>query len=204
MTSRASNATDKRMRQRLAMEAARIMAEEGVDDYGAAKRKAAARLGAADTRNLPRNDEIEQALGEYLRLFKSDTQPAKLKQLRQTTVQAMRFVEQFNPRLVGPVLNGTAAEHSGVNLHVFTDVPEEVGLFLAHKHIPHELSDKHLTLMDGSPASYPLYRFVAQDVAIELVVFPVDGIRQAPRSPTDGRPMRRAAVAAVEELLARS
>ena len=37
--------------------------------------------------------------------------------------------------------------------------------------------------------------------AIEATVFPVDGVRQAPISPIDGRPMRRADAQAVRELL---
>lgn len=189
------------MRQRLALEAARIMAEEGVADYSAAKRKAAARLGAADTRNLPGNDEIEQALAEYLRLFKADSQPAQLKELRQTAVEAMRFLEQFSPRLVGPVLNGTAAGHSAVTLHVFAGNADEVGLFLMHQRIPYELSERRLTLADGGQESYPLYGFLAADTPIEVIVFPLGGIRQAPRSPVDGRPMRRASIGTVEELI---
>ncbi|MFZ5593011.1 MAG: hypothetical protein ACOY4D_01880 [Pseudomonadota bacterium] len=200
MASRSAS-TDKRMRQHLALEAARIMVEEGVADYSAAKRKAAGRLGAADTRNLPGNDEIEQALVEYLRLFKSQSQSVKIKELRQTAVQAMRFLERFNPRLVGAVLNGTAAEHSAITLHVFADGAEEVGLFLMHKHIPCELTEKRLTLADGNPANYPLYRFLAANTPIEIIVFPMDGIRQAPRSPVDGRPMRRASIGVVEELI---
>ncbi len=56
---------DQQMRVRIAQEAARLMSEEGVQDYYAAKRKAAQHLGAPDTRNMPRNQEVEEALHEY-------------------------------------------------------------------------------------------------------------------------------------------
>ena len=57
------------LRRQLAADAARIMAEEGVRDFHAAKRKAAARLGLPETKHLPGNDEVDSALQEYLRLF---------------------------------------------------------------------------------------------------------------------------------------
>jgi len=197
--------SDKRMRQQLAMEAARIMAEEGVNDYHFAKRKAATRLGATGSRNsshnLPRNDEIQQALEEYLRLFKADSQPAILNKLRQIAMQAMRLLQQFSPRLVGSVLSGTASEHSNINLHIFADTPKDVILFLMHERIPYESAEKPLMLMNGENASYPMYRFTLQGVLLEVVVFDVDDIRHAPRSPVDGHPMKRASLAAVESLL---
>jgi len=44
-------------------------------------------------------------------------------------------------------------------------------------------------------------RFQIDDQPIEATVFPTDGIRQAPVSPVDGRPMRRANAFEVEALL---
>lgn len=192
---------DRRMRQRLAQEAARLMAEEGVQDFHSAKHKAAARLGVAATRNLPRNDEIEAALVEYQRLFRPHSQAAALERLRRATLQAMRFLASFQPRVVGPVLAGTADAHTPVSLHLFADAPEEVALFLLQKNIPYEHTDRRYTLSHGEAISYPVYRFIAQDTAIDLTIFPINGLREAPRSPVDGRPMARAAVATVEEWL---
>ena len=45
------------------------------------------------------------------------------------------------------------------------------------------------------------YRFMHDDLAVEATVFPVDGMRQAPISPVDGRPMQRADSSAVQKLL---
>ena len=44
-------------------------------------------------------------------------------------------------------------------------------------------------------------RFVAGHQTVDAVVFPIDGIRQAPASPVDGRPMRRASAEEVESML---
>lgn len=191
----------KQMRQRLAIEAARIMVEEGVKDFLAAKRKAAEHLGATSTQHMPRNSEIEDALREYQRLFKSDTQPARLRELRQAAADAMEFFHDFQARLVGSVLRGTAGEHSDVNLHLFADTPEEVGLFLLQKGLPYELGERRFR-MHGDFVRYPTYRFLAGDVVVEVVVFPPEGIRQAPAGEIDGHPMQRASLAAVKELLA--
>src|SRR3569833_1769661 len=191
MTRRGSN-HDARMRQSIAIEAARIMSEEHLTDFYKAKHKAAARLGAADTRNLPRNDEIERALVEYQRLFRADSQPAKLKALRETALHAMHLLARFKPRLVGAVLRGTADEHSEITLHVYADTPEEPALFLMEQHIPYQHVDKRLSLASGEPAIYPAYRFLAEETPLLLVVLPPIAARQAFKSEVDGRPLQRA------------
>lgn len=197
-----SSARDRQMRQLIAMEAARLMAEHGIRDYYAAKRKAADQLGAIDTQNMPRNDEIEQALAGYQRLFQAGKQPQQLRQLRETALRAMRFLERFDPRLVGPVLNGTAHEHSAVSLHLFTDISSEVSIFLEQENIPFDTLEHHLRLSGDAPTTaYPVYRFMAGETVLDLTVFPVNGLRQSPRSPVDGKPLQRASLSALEKLL---
>ncbi len=189
------------MRQRLALEAARIIDEEGIHDFHAAKRKAAQRLSAVDTHNLPSNAEIEQALADYQRLFKSASQPRRLRELRESALQAMHFLASFQPRLVGSVLSGTAHKHSDVNLHVFTDTPEEIAWLLLRENIDYATSDRKLRIAGDDTATYPVYRFTAGDAVIDLTVFTLDGLRQAPTSTIDGRPMRRANLSTVNSLL---
>lgn len=183
------------------MEAARLMAEHGINDYYAAKRKAALQLGAPDTRNMPSNQEIEEALQAYQRLFQADSQPRRLQQLRAAARHFMGVFEAFQPRLVGSVLSGTARAHSDVNLHLFTDNAEEVGFSLMQEGIPFQTGERLLRLDSvAPPKAFPTYRFMAGDTAMDLTVFPLIGIRQAPRSPVDGRPMQRAPLAAVIKL----
>ena len=192
------------MRTRIAQEAARLMSEEGIRDFYAAKRKAAQHLGAPDTRNMPRNQEVEAALQEYQRLFRGDRQNDHLRALRESAVQAMRFLAGFRPRLVGSVLSGTAGQHADINLHLFADTPEEVSLFLMENSIPFRPAQKRLRISRETWQEYPAYEFVAGDHAVELVVFPREGRREAPRSPVDGRPMQRARVEEVEALISGS
>ncbi len=189
------------MRQRLALEAARIMADEGVGDYAFAKRKAAERVGAPDTRNLPANREIQEALADYQRLFHGEDQAARVQYLRRQALEAMRFFERFRPRLVGSVLHGTAGPHSDVNLHLFADTPEEVAVFLLDHQIPYQNAERKLRYGRDEAIGHPVFRFVADDVAFDLTVFSPEGLREAPRSRIDGQPMDRAAAGAVKALL---
>lgn len=192
---------DRQLREHIATEAARLIVEHGIKSYYQAKRKAATALGAAEVRNLPTNQEIEQAVGAYLRLFKSDSQPAILEKLRQTALEAIDFFSRFNPRLVGPVLSGLASEHSDLNLHLFADTQEEVAIFLTEAGIPHQLNSRQLSLSPKETQSFPIFRFLAGDISVELTVFPPAGIRHAPLSPINGKPMRRAGRKEVEALL---
>lgn len=191
------------LRRLLANEAARLIAEDGVRDYLQAKRKAALRFGVSERDGgFPTNQEIEAAVTEYQRLFQADRQPQVLHQLRTAARQAMRLFADFQPRLVGSVLHGNATAHSSVQLHLFADVPERVVMHLIDRDIPFETADRRFRFASGTQQDVPTYRFVAGDVPIEAAVFSADGLRQAPASPLDGKPMKRAGLADVEALLA--
>ncbi|HWK75779.1 MAG TPA: hypothetical protein VNQ81_15995 [Povalibacter sp.] len=196
------NQRAEQLRRALALEAARIMSEQGIDDYRLAKRKAAERLGATDISVLPKNTEIEAALVERQRLFEADTHSSVLESARRTALQAMRLLQQFEPRLVGPVLSGTASAHSEINLHLFAEGPEAVVLHLMEHGIPYQMAERRLRYEPDRLVAYPVVRFVAGNSKIDAVVFPLNGIRQSPASPVDGRPMRRADSAELESLLA--
>lgn len=187
------------LRQRIAQISARMMVQDGITDYQQAKCKAAAQLGVPNTRHLPSNSEIEEEILIYQRLFHADTQPLRLYQQRQVALQAMRLLTTFRPRLVGSVLEGTALPHSNITLHLFTDTPEEVALFLMEQSIPYELNEKRFRL--PTVVNYPCYQFMAGNETVVLVVFNRDDIRWSPPSPVNGKPMRRADLRVVESLL---
>lgn len=190
------------LRRTLAVEAARLIAEEGIRDYLKAKRKAALRFGVSERDGgFPTNREIEEAVAEHQRLFQAETHPRTLRELREAARQAMLLFREFEPRLVGPVLAGNASRHSTVQLHLFADAPERIVLHLIDRDIPFETSEKRFKQTSGQHQEVPSYRFVAGDVAVEAAVFPGNGVRQPPASPLDGKPMKRANLNEVEELL---
>ncbi len=182
-----SDRAEAQTRVQISVEAARIMAEEGVHNFHSAKRKAAARLNLAETRDLPSNQEIASALRQHLQLFHADL-PQTLQRLRRLALEAMRFLAQFEPRLVGPVLTGTAQP------------PEEVAFFLQGHGISYEEADKRLRFGGNRFITLPVFRFIADETAVELCVFTPKNMREPPLSPVDGKPMRRAPIKEVEVL----
>ena len=173
-------AANLRMRERIAHQAARLIAEDGLQDYASAKRKAARQIGAPDTRNLPDNDEVERALREYLALYQRDEQSARLRQLRQQALEAMRLLAPFNPYLTGSVLTGTAARHSDINLQLFTDSAKEVELFLLARQVPYKSGEKHFHF-GGEERPIPVFTLLDGSAEINVTVFATEDIRRISR-----------------------
>jgi hypothetical protein len=190
------------LRRALAQEAARIMAEHGIEDFLQAKRKAAGRLGVTDVSVLPKNTEIEAALRAHQRLFDADAHDHTLKEQRRVALDTMQLLIEFQPRLVGSVLTGTATSYSDINLHLFADRSESVALKLMEIGIAHQFYERRVKMDAERSISYPALRFESGGRTVDATVFPIDGIRQAPYSPVDGRPMRRADTREVSELVA--
>ena len=188
-------------RHRLAHEAARLMAEGGIRDYHQAKLKAAERLGIFDDASLPRNREIEDALREYQRLFQPDNVTA-VRQRREAALRALEFFRDFDPRLVGPVLEGTADTRSPVTLHLYSDDPDAAPRFLDQHGIPAEARSRRLRLDRERTGDFPVWVFSAEEITFDVTVLPLDVLRQAPLSSTDEKPMRRASATQLRQLLA--
>ena len=200
MPKRRDNGTE-RARQVLAQEAARIIVNHGVRDYRVAKQKAADRLGVHSRGALPGNAEIEAAVADHLQLFGGDDHHDRLRLMRVAALSAMDLLASFSPRLVGPVLSGTADGNSAVNLHVFADSPESVAMELDQIGVSYRPYERSLKSRRDQVETYSGFEFHHNHSPIQATVFPVDGIRQAPMSPIDGKPMKRADSNAVQELL---
>jgi hypothetical protein len=61
--------------------------------------------------------------------------------------------------------------------------------------------DRRLKSRRDRAETFSGFRFTHDSSSIEATVFPLDGIRQAPISPVNGKPMRRADSQAVLKLL---
>jgi hypothetical protein len=189
-------------RTRLAQEAARLMAVGGIRDFHQAKLKAADRLGIHDDASLPRNREIEDALREYQRLFQGDATADALQRRREAALHALDFFAAFDPRLVGPVLEGTADANTPVALQLYSDDARAVARFLEEHGIPAEARGRRLRLDRERDFDAEVWLFAADGLAFDLTVLPGDALRQAPLSPVDEKPMRRASAAQLRALLA--
>jgi hypothetical protein len=176
------------MRRRIAHAAARMLAEDGSLDYGSAKRKAARQLGAPDSGNLPDNQQIEEALRSYQALYQTDATRAQLALLRQTAIEYMEQLADFDPHLTGSVLNGTAGPHADINLQLFTDHQKDVEFLLMRMSAPYQAGE--LRTADAPGRIYP--RFLIDDprAAVDIVVYPVSELRNMKRLQADGSPRR--------------
>jgi hypothetical protein len=190
-----------RERQVVAQEAARIIVDHGIRDYRVAKQKAAERLGMIGRGSLPGNAEIEAAVSDHLQIFGGESHADLLRLMRTAALSAMEMLSDFSPRLVGPVLVGTADENSAVNLHVFADSPEIVAMQIGDMGIRFRPYERRLKSRRGQVDTYAGFEFIHSNESIQTTVFPIDGIRQAPMSPIDGKPMKRVDKNAVQELL---
>ncbi len=177
------------------------MSEHGIRDFLTAKRKAAERFGVVDGAVLPRNTEIEDALAEYQRLFGGDRHTQTIAAQRSAALSAMHMLSDFEPRLVGAVLTGTATEHNDIQLHLFAEQPESITFRLMDLGIEHEVVERRVRYGSDRVVSYPGVHFEFDEHEVDATVFPIDGIRQAPVSPIDGKPMRRIDADEVEALL---
>jgi hypothetical protein len=194
---------DKPDHRRLAVadEAARIMQEQGLRDFRSAKSKALVRLGLEDHGAMPSNEEIEHALTARNRIFLGDSHEKLLEQMRRAALRIMQELEAYQPRLVGSVLNGSATAHSTIELHALCDTVEEVGAALDASGIPQRAVQHRLRFRRDEVETVPGLRFRNHGFDFDVTVFPERSRGHAPLSTIDGRPMRRAGLREVRELL---
>jgi hypothetical protein len=189
------------MRTRIAAIAARIMAEDGIEDFAMAKRKAARQLGAGDTQSLPNNDEIENELRVYQSLYQGEEQRERLRYLRSEALAAMEQLADFKPYLTGPVLKGTAGRYADIDLQVFADSGKELEIFLLNRNIPYQTSElRHYSGDQVRAVSVLSLDWRGTPVRV-AVYWPEDERRSVKTSPS-GRPLERAGLDAVRSLVA--
>ncbi len=197
---RRNSARQNGMRARIAAAAARSMAEDGVDDFALAKRKAARVLGAADTDALPGNDEVEAELRDYLALYQAEEHPERVAALRRLALEAMRALEHFNPYLTGPVLAGIAGPYAEIDLQLFPESTKEVELFLLDRNIAYAASDERRYTGDRARA-VAVVSLSWQGVPLRLSVFDPRDERAALKTTPAGRVTPRAGIAEVRALV---
>lgn len=186
------------MRRNIASLAARMMAEDGIADYGFAKRKAARQLGAPDTEALPTNAEVEVELRAYQSIYQGEEHKDRLRELRQIALEVMRMLEEFHPYLTGPVLDGTAARFAEVELELFPDSPKEVEIFLLNRNVSFDQKEPRRT---GGETPEAILRFEWRDAVVSLAIFPAAAERSQRRNPRTGKSAERGRISMVEALL---
>jgi hypothetical protein len=190
------------LRESIAHAAARLMAEDGIEDYAQAKRKAARQVGATDARQMPTNDEIDAALAQYRGLFQHD-HSAQLRELRELALEVMRELAAFNPYLTGSVLRGSAGRYADIQLQLFCDNPKSVEHYLLGQGIPFRSAQMRLYAGDMTVAA-PVLIFNRDGYDVHLTLLSPRDVRLPLKTTPAGRPLERAKTDAVETLIAAS
>lgn len=166
------------LRRTIAGTAARLMAEDGINDYGSAKRKAARQLGAGHGDSLPSNTEVEAALRDYQMIFQDEEQHERIHELRTAALEVMALLADFRPCLTGAVLDGTAGRYAPIEIDLFADSSKDVEIFL----LSHGISYSSDDIQRQSPltAETRLYLDWHAD-SVHLLVFPLAAERVLPR-----------------------
>jgi hypothetical protein len=189
------------LKSEIASVAARMVVEEGLE-FGPAKRRAIKQMGLPPRTALPGNDEVEDAVVEYIALFCAETQPRELAALRRLAVVWMERMAEFRPCLGGAVWHGTATRLSDIYIQLFCDDSKSAEISL----IDHKVDyvPRTVTGFNGeSVEALSVHAFCAEldeEVGVHLLVYDHDDVRGAMRPDTKGR-TPRGDVAAVKRLL---
>lgn len=197
------------IRQMIAQQAARMMAEDGINDFAYAKKKAGRQLGVSENSGLPTNAEVEEEIRLYHEIFNADEQPLELAKLRKAALMTMQMFERFNPHLTGSVLDGSAGKFAQTNIHLFADSAKDVEMFLLNQQIPFESSEKSYRVSDKPSKdkkekvrkTVPVFTLETELGLQKISVFDVDDMRVAVKRAVDGSNTERADISDLQALL---
>ncbi len=186
------------LRREIAALAARMIAEDGISDYGFAKRKAARQLGAVNADELPNNAEIDAEVRTYLSVFQDEEHLERQQFMRVAAAEVMRELEAFRPYLTGAVLEGTAGRYAEVEIDLFPESAKEVEIFFLNHAVAYEHREPRRNQPDAPEA---ILLFDWGEVPVKLRIYSPDVERLSRRSPHGARQMERARLATVEALI---
>lgn len=182
----ANSRAELNQRTRVAQVAARLIAE-GLNDYEAAKRKAARQLGLSGSIAMPDDAEVEGALRQHQSLFGNPVQSEMVRKLQGVALEALAHLAQFSPWLVGPVLSGAATVHSDIEIEMVGVEPKVFEMHLLSRALPFTLSPIPHTRQDLATR----YVINFDQHSIRCTVFPTEAARRAAMSRRN-RSMERA------------
>ena len=184
------------LQSEIAASAAAMVVEEGLE-YGPAKRRAVKQLGLPARTALPGNDEVEDAVREYIAIFCAETQPAELAALRDLALVWMERMAEFRPHLGGSVWHGTATRVSDIYIQLLCDDPKSAELALIEHNVDYE--PRTVTGFTGESVDALSIRSLCkplhETVGVHLMIYDHDDLRGALKPDAKGRTPRGNAAA---------
>ena len=192
-----------KLRQAIALEAARLMYERVESEYFTAKRKAAKRLCRQGVKpeDLPSNAEIREQIQVFARIHEGDKRTEHLRDMRLEALRMMHLLRPFRPRLIGSVMTGHVRKGSDIDLHVFSDSPALVADLLEQAGCQYDLERKQVVKHGESRIFTHIHVF--DRFNFELTVYAEDKAHYVFKSSITGKAIERASIAELEEFLAR-
>ncbi|MCW8931165.1 MAG: hypothetical protein OQL19_13100 [Gammaproteobacteria bacterium] len=206
-------ASRKNQQLEIAVETARLICDEGIDNIHTALLKAAHKYSIIDRHLLPDEQDIIFQIKIHQSLHQSPYQKHILKSLRETAFNVMKLLAVFKPKLIGSVLKGYAHEHSSIDLLLKTDSPEEVAILLMSHEIPYQLYDWKLhfgktksrsasqTKTQNKAQLVPSYQFYVDKHTINLIILAENHQKVILLEPGSWQPVQRASIKQLEALL---
>lgn len=186
-------------KQKIAVEAARLLAGQGVLDYRWARAKAAEQLGVTGGRNLPELSQVEVAFSEYQQLFRPQDRECLILQ-RRAIIEVMKLFSAFSSRLVGPVSRNICAPNAAIRIHLFADSAKEVLFVLFDEGISYRSHDVTISPKSGVRESYPAFEIEHDAALVEIVVLPLSAIHHPPIDAVTGKVERGVSLEQLEEM----
>src|SRR6516165_8511867 len=192
-----------KLRQAIALEAARLMYERTESEYFTAKRKAAKRLCRRGVKpgELPSNAEIREQIQLFARIHEGDRRTDNLRDMRLEALRLMRVLRRYRPRLIGSVMTGHIRKGSDIDIHVFCDSPGLLTDLLEQQGYQYDLERKQV--VKHNEARVFTHIHIVDRFNFELTVYAEDKAHYVFRSSITGKAIERASIRELEELLAR-
>ena len=193
--------SNKRLKDMIAQEAAKMIAEKGIQQFGQAKFKAAKNLNAMNNGCLPSNSDIEKKLIEYYQLFRADVDFDHILYLRKIAFDVMHIFDNYLIYLVGPVANGSASFSSAINFHIASEDESEIIQTLIKNDLTHKPYDRKIKFNEKTIKQVNGIKTIYKKTDIELSIFNHKEIRHAPLSKIDNKPMKRIKIKLLQEMI---
>src|SRR5262245_10833261 len=190
-----------KLRQAIALEAARLMYERVETEYFTAKRKAAKRVCRQQVKSedLPSNAEIREQIQLFARLHEGENRTRHLREMRLDALRLMRLLRAFRQRLVGSVMTGHVRKGSDIDVPLFTDSVGLVTDLLEQEGLQYDVERKQV--VKHNEARVFTHVHVYGRFNFELTVYPEDKAHYVFRSSVTGKAIERASVRELEELM---
>src|SRR5277367_6659695 len=192
---------DVKLRQAIALEAARLMYERQETEYFTAKRKAAKRLCRRGVKpaDLPSNAEIRDQIQVFARIHEGEKRTQHLRDMRLEALRLMRILRAFRPRLIGSVMTGHVRKGSDIDLHVFCDNVGLITELLEQEGCQFDVQRKQVVKHNEARVFTHIHVF--DRFNFELTVYAEDKAHYVFKSSITGKAIERASIRELEELM---